>query len=170
MNKAEMRGSMQRFLAALGADELAARSAEIARRLQETAAWAWMDVLLSFLSMPREIETNRMIRAAHARDKSVAVPRIEGGEIRFLMMPADARTPPRDRWGIPVPDPSWPVLEPARAGRMLVAAPGLAFDRKGNRLGRGKGYYDRFLSRARVDGVVTENETLLFDSCEPLIR
>src|SRR5208283_3667663 len=123
MNKAEMRRLMQRFLEELSVDDIKGRSSEIGRRLQETAAWSWMDVLLSFLSMPHEIETGMMIRAARARGKSVAVPRIEDGEIRFLMMPADARTPPRDRWGIPVPDPSWPALQPARAGRMLLAAP-----------------------------------------------
>ena len=82
------------------------------------------------------------------------------------------------------------LLDLARAGRVLVAAPGLAFDREGNRLGRGKGYYDRFLARARaaaagvsvigvclteqlvtavphgerdqrLDGIVTENETII---------
>jgi len=191
MNKTEMRRAMQRRIEAMSSSELAERSAKVSRRLEEIAAWDEMDVLLSFLSMPHEIATGGMIRAAFAGGKSVAVPRIESDEIRFLVMPADAPAPPRDRWGIPVPDASWPEIDLARAGRILVAAPGLAFDRKGNRLGRGKGFYDRFLSLARadgaqclvigtcfdvqlvddvphteqdqrVDGVVTETETLMF--------
>jgi len=192
MNKPELRRAMQGLLESMSVADLAERSSKVARRLQETGAWIWMDSLLAFLSMPREIETGPMIREAHGGGKSVAVPRIEGGDIRFLVMPTGAPTPPRDRWGIPVPDPSWPGLDLARAGKILVAAPGLAFDRSGNRLGRGKGFYDRFLSRARaagarlvvigicfsdqlmdkvprtgtdqpVDGVVTDKETVLFD-------
>jgi len=192
MNKPEMRETMQAFLGAMSAADLAGRSAKVAQRFQETGGWTWMDTLLSFLSMPHEIGTQPIHRAARAAGKPVAVPLIDGKDIRFLVMPTGAPTPPRDRWGIPVPDPSWPVLDLARAGKMLVAAPGLAFDRSGNRLGRGKGYYDRFLSRARaagaplvviavcfseqvvdavphaetdqpVDGVVTDTETLLMD-------
>jgi 5-formyltetrahydrofolate cyclo-ligase len=32
-------------------------------------------------------------------------------------------------------------------GKALVVSPGLAFDRKGNRMGRGKGFYDRFYEK-----------------------
>jgi 5-formyltetrahydrofolate cyclo-ligase len=54
------------------------------------------------------------------------------------------------------------VKRPARIRDLsLVVVPGLAFDKKGNRLGRGKGYYDRFLSRLCADTPVFG---LAFDS------
>ncbi|MEI6876592.1 MAG: 5-formyltetrahydrofolate cyclo-ligase, partial [Spirochaetota bacterium] len=122
--------------------------------------------------------------------KVVAVPRIEGDDIDFLLLPSSPGNLPQDRWNIPVPDPTWPKLVPLRAGRILVVSPGLAFDREGNRLGRGKGFYDRFLIHLRqeahdvvvvgiglseqllpslpheaydqsLDALVTENETII---------
>jgi 5-formyltetrahydrofolate cyclo-ligase len=190
MNKPELRRHLDGVLAAVPRADLLARSASVARRLAETEAWRRADTVLCFLSMPRELDTARVIGAARASGKAVAVPEIRGTELRFLLMPADAGELPRDRWAIPVPDPAWPELSLARAGRILVAAPGLAFDRRGNRLGRGKGYYDRFLAGARavsadlvvlgiclaeqlvqdvpcdphdqpLDGVVTDRETVL---------
>jgi 5-formyltetrahydrofolate cyclo-ligase len=152
MSKAAMRKAMAAYLLGLGSAELAERSRLIAEAVAATEAWAAADTVLSFLSMPHEIDTAPLIAAARAAGKTVAVPRIEGGEIVFVVVPAaaDLAELPRDRWGIPVPDPAWPVLDLARAARTLVTAPGLAFDRHGNRLGRGKGYYDRFLRRARA--------------------
>jgi len=152
-----MRRSMKERMAAISPEDLRVKSAQASQRLQQTSAWAWMDTLFSFLSMPGELATEPLIRAALARGKSVAVPKIEGNDIRFVFLPPNALEPGaaaqiRDRWGIPVPGAAWPAADPARGGKVLVCAPGLAFDRRGNRLGRGKGYYDRFLSRARVAG------------------
>ncbi len=111
-------------------------------------------VVLAFLPMPREIDTVPLVESALSDGKIVGVPRIEGDELAFVPLGRDWRDWPRDRFDIPVP----PVdtrpfgLEELAAGPTLVVAPGLAFDRSGARLGRGKGYYDRFLASLQALG------------------
>jgi len=199
MDKAEMRRHMARVLGAIEDGDLRERSRRVAVRLARTDAWTDADTVLCFLSMPHEISTEALIDGARAGGKRVAVPRIDGDDIRFVVMPDASKDLARDKWGIPVPGANWPALALARADRVLVTAPGLAFDREGNRLGRGKGYYDRFLSRARaevpgmsvigvcfseqlvtevphgerdqmLDGVVTEIETIIRKSPEGSTR
>ena len=151
MDKKAMRALMKARLGEIRPEDMAMRSGLVAERLAAMPQWPRADTVLCFLSMPHEIVTGPIIQAARAAGKTVAVPRIEGADIRFLVMPSNTGTLPLDRWNIPVPDPLWPPLDPPRSGRILVACPGLAFDREGNRLGRGKGYYDRFLSRLRQE-------------------
>ncbi len=145
-----MRKTMTAYLRGLAPSDLRARSVRIAEHLAATDAWRSADTVLCFLSMPHEIETGPLIAAARAGGKTVAVPRIQDGDIQFVVLPPYAGELTRDCWGIPVPGTAWPTVDLARAARPLVTAPGLAFDRHGNRLGRGKGYYDRFLWRARA--------------------
>lgn len=146
-----MRAGMERLLARLDPADLGRRSVLVARRLAETQAWRNADVILCFLSMPKELDSAPLISAAHASGRRVAAPRIQGEVIRFFYLPADPGELPRDRWGIPVPRADWEPFDARPGARVLVAAPGLAFDRRGNRLGRGKGYYDRFLREARAE-------------------
>lgn len=150
MTKGELRARMEGLLAGIAPADLGRRSVLVARRFKDTQAWKDADVILCFLSMPRELDSAGLIRAAYASGKRVAVPRIQGDSIRFFFRPADAGELPRDRWGIPVPRTEWEPLTLRRGVPVLVATPGLAFDRSGNRLGRGKGYYDRFLREARA--------------------
>jgi 5-formyltetrahydrofolate cyclo-ligase len=153
MTKAQLRRAMKEILAGIGPESLAAGSRAAARRLAGSPAWSGAGLVLCFLSMPGELDTTPIIGAARAQGKQVAVPRIEGNLISFRLLGADPASLPRDRWEIPVPDPSWPEVDLAAAGSVLVAAPGLAFDRRGNRLGRGGGYYDGFLRTARARAV-----------------
>jgi 5-formyltetrahydrofolate cyclo-ligase len=143
---------MKTVLRGISGSELTERSGRIAERLVGTREWTDARAILCFLSMPNEVETAAIVEAARAAGKTVGVPRIEDGEISFRILPPEGGVLPRDNWGIPVPDPSWPALDLARAGRVLVVTPGLAFDLRCRRLGRGGGYYDGFLRKVRGRG------------------
>jgi 5-formyltetrahydrofolate cyclo-ligase len=163
MTKAEMRLSMKARLAGIAPELLAAGSAAVARRLAACPSWRRAGLVLCFLSMPGELDTAPIIAAAGQAGKSLAVPRIEAGAISFRLLGGDPAALPRDRWGIPVPDPDWPEARLSAGVEVLVVTPGLAFDRRGNRLGRGGGYYDGFLRAARARSALTALGVCLSD-------
>jgi len=153
MTKAEARIRARRILRRIDAKSRSARSAAIARRLAAAPAWRSAAAVLTYLSMPGEVDTAPIIEAARTEGKIVAVPRIAGEDIVFHYLKGDPGALPPDRLGIPEPDPSWPVFEPAPgSGSGVIVVPGLAFDRHMHRLGRGKGFYDRFLRLIRAGG------------------
>jgi 5-formyltetrahydrofolate cyclo-ligase len=100
--------------------------------------------VMFYLSFGGEVNTKSMIEQAHNLGKIVAVPSSAGrGAIRPSLLQRGMRLV-RGPYG---------TKEPA-AKRIislrnidLVIVPGLAFDKKGNRLGRGKGCYDKLLER-----------------------
>jgi 5-formyltetrahydrofolate cyclo-ligase len=99
--------------------------------------------VLCFLSMQQEIDTDPLLNAALYSAKAVFVPQLVDERLCFIQI-NDTNGPWRS--GI------YGIREPAADGAplcpkdfpALILMPGLAFDRAGNRLGRGKGYYDKF--------------------------
>ncbi|AIF84222.1 5-formyltetrahydrofolate cyclo-ligase [Candidatus Nitrososphaera evergladensis SR1] len=90
-----------------------------------------------------EVRTALLIGIAKDQGKKVALPRTEGSDMRFYEYePADKLV--QGNFGIMEPAPKRLVQHID-----LVLVPGVAFDRKGCRIGYGKGYYDRFISEGR---------------------
>lgn len=130
--------------------DLARWAAQALLHLTALDAWQRADVVFCYVSVPGEFPTRTLIEAAWAGGKRVAVPRILGGgamEARAVDAWDDLRPGAFD---IPEPDPdACPRVEPSVIDLCIV--PGLAFDRRCARLGRGGGYYDRYLPQLRPD-------------------
>lgn len=104
--------------------------------------------VMAYLADPGEVDLDQAIASLLEDDRiEVAVPvvsalvgRMTCGRLRGLD-PASLTT---DRYGLRSPTP--PIVELDPGSLDLVLVPGVAFTRDGRRLGRGGGYYDRFLA------------------------
>ena len=104
-----------------------------------------------YLATSSEVETQFLIEECWRRRKLVAVPCCFGKELRLFRLESMLDLAPRTM-GILEPRKELHSLEHrwlAVSQIDLFLVPGIAFDRRGRRLGYGKGYYDRLLVRAR---------------------
>jgi len=96
------------------------------------------------IAREREVDTTTMIEESLSLGKRICIPKVvKNNALRFI----EIRSMKDLNKG------SFGILEPAGGSRILpqaidlVIVPGVAFDKSGNRLGFGKGYYDKFLSK-----------------------
>lgn len=145
--KAPLRTYIKAVLSALPPEEFTAAGIQTARLLPAIPGWDAFRSVLAFISLPGEIDTRPVLQTVLDAGKRLFAPRIEGTSLVFYRIcTADPSGWRRNRLGIREPGPgSVPVLS-ADDFPVLIITPGLAFDSKGRRLGRGGGYYDRFFT------------------------
>lgn len=143
MTKVAARRLIRQRVAQLTPDERRAKSERIADLVLSLPEVADARVVMVFLSLPDEVDTGPLIAGLWKRGKVVAVPHTDLGEGTLV--------PVRLRPGAGLRRAALDVLEPEVdevvpvADIDVVVVPGRAFDCEGHRLGRGKGFYDRFL-------------------------
>lgn len=128
----------------LSPETLRASDEAIARQLLASDAYRRAKRVFAYYSTDGEVGTHSILADAVKNGKTAALP-VSGpdGQMEFYRYDGALRS---GRYGIMEPD-GGQVLVPGSEDLMLV--PGLCYDREGYRLGRGGGYYDRYLSRYR---------------------
>ncbi|MGN0006626.1 MAG: 5-formyltetrahydrofolate cyclo-ligase [Alistipes sp.] len=140
-DKSELRRTIRRLTASLTSEQKSAESALIEAALLARKDVAEAETVALFLSLDDEPQMRGVIDALAATHR-VVVPRIDGDEMEFAVYsPATLHI---GAFGIEEPA-EGETVPPADIDLMIV--PGVAFTREGARLGRGRGYYDRYRAR-----------------------
>ncbi len=121
---------------------LLSHSTQIIRKLESLPLFREASCIALYHALPDEVQTTELIEKWHLH-KTILLPVIEGENIRFF--PYQGKEHQQNG--------PYGISEPCRDGACppiasidLVVVPGIAFDKNLNRMGRGKGYYDRFLT------------------------
>ena len=119
--------------------------AGIAQRLFSCALYQEAEEVFCYASYGSETDTSRIIEESLRLGKRTAVPKVTGERrMEFYYISSMEELSPGYR-GIPEPE-GRAGTEAVPAKDALIILPGAAFDRKGNRLGYGGGFYDTYLA------------------------
>ena len=162
-------------------------SAKIAERIFALDEYKSCDCVFAYFSVFSEVSTVSIIKRARKDDKAVALPQCEkeGNAMHFFLTEKESELENGRFNGIF--EPKKGLLKAQATKKTLILVPALAYGRNGSRLGKGMGFYDRFLAESkgvpvglcfeenladalpetgldrRVRIIITENETLFIN-------
>ena len=141
MDKKQLRDQIRQRKRAMTEAEIQQKSEDLTRQFLATPLYRQAKTLYGYLPYNQEVRTVPILAQALADGKQVAVPKVYGDIMRFILLP-DLTKVAKGYSNIPEPIDDEPVANDETA---LVLMPGLAFDPQGNRMGYGGGFYDKFL-------------------------
>lgn len=151
-NKAQIRQKLRDTLAAMSEADRHARSLAACALITASPEWSSASTVMLYLSTAHEVDTSPLAQRAWQAGKTVVVPKVSWDQKR--MLPVEITSLHSDiatgSWGIREPIAGKPV--PANMID-LVIVPGLGFTPTGYRIGRGMGFYDRFLAQSEFIGL-----------------
>lgn len=142
VNKNEVRKMMNRKREALSKAEVMEKSSEIYNNLLKNGCFSGAGSVLCYINIRNEVVTKPILDFCLEHDIRIAVPRVHGTEMDFYYISAYCELV-QGAFGIPEPVGD-NICIPTEND--VIIMPGLAFDRNGNRIGYGGGYYDKYLS------------------------
>jgi 5-formyltetrahydrofolate cyclo-ligase len=138
-------------------------SLRIQQRLLDFESFSCAETLALYSPVNNEVRTDRLLTVALSQGRQVCFPRVDGGTLQFVVVESSGDLLPG---AFGVAEPTGEKILPAEKIDLIVV-PGVAFDRSGFRLGYGKGFYDRELSRM-TESTVSVGLCYDFQLCDAL--
>ncbi len=137
----------------------------IISRLLSLTSYRFAETLLLYYPIKGEINLLPLAEAALKAGKRLAFPLCdsESSTMTYHLVSDISQLKP-GAYGIPEPSPDLPIYEPSPDKHDLMIIPAVCFDRKGYRIGYGKGYYDRYLTSFGGNAVGVCFEKLVMSS------
>ncbi|TRY77617.1 hypothetical protein DNTS_005773 [Danionella cerebrum] len=154
--KQALRREIKSRVAALSDQEKIRQSLIVSNKLFRHPRYLSSERVAVFLNMQDEVHTEEIVQDLFRRGKVCFIPRYFSGSSRMDMLRLrelqEVEALPLTKWKIRQPGEGETDREEAleSGGLDLILMPGLGFDKRGNRLGRGKGFYDTYLERCRA--------------------
>lgn len=184
-NKKQMRETILALRDAMPAASRSDASRVIIEKICALPGYQSAQTVLAYSGFGSEIETQTLIERIITDGKIAVLPRVDRAmQSLILHSVKGVGELVVSKWGIREPPADAPVI--GASGIEFILMPGVAFDRSGNRLGYGRGYYDKLLTSVdpalarvaaafscqivvqvpvaphdqKIDTVITENETI----------
>ena len=163
MTREEIRSEVRKRRRALSAIQTVEMSLRICEKIVMLPEYIRARRVMCYAAMPDEVHTQGILWAIRRSGRELYLPVTRPkGWMDAVRVDGDTVFQPNDL-GIETPV-SGDALPPEQLDLVLV--PGIAFDWNGNRLGFGKGYFDRFLARCRCPAIGLAYEAQLVDAIE----
>ena len=145
MDKNTLRGTLMQKRAEFSPTERKQLDRTVAAGIADSPLFQKASMLLIYAPLENEINLLPLAHIARKRGLPIAFPRCdkETNTMRFYLLPEGKKLSP-GAYGIPEPPEDAPLCVPDE--RAICIVPALSYDLAGNRIGYGKGYYDRFLA------------------------
>lgn len=147
LEKKRMRELLRQRRRIMTKEQVAAESALVLEQLEQMPCFQQAKSVLIYYPTHNEVDLLPLIKK-YKREKTFLFPVVRGRKMLACPYEGNAKMH-RGKYRIPEP-----TTDPYQLPIDLILAPGVAFDEKGNRLGQGGGYYDRFLAKCNKNATL----------------
>ena len=146
MDKKQIRREIRELKKQYSLDEKKRKSVSVWEMVEQNSFFRNAKTVLAYWSMDDEVFTHDFV-TRWSDKKTFLLPCVRGSELDIRYFDGEEKLAPGE--GYAIPEPVGELFKDLNRID-LILVPGVAFDAQGNRLGRGKGYYDKILKQTKA--------------------